>query len=81
VKIFAKYLALLVVLAFFMTPILWTAITAIKPTELISSYPIVWLFKPTLDHFRVIFFEDNIVAPLLVRKYLARGFAFGAVVQ
>src|ERR1700738_1891463 len=32
VKIFAKYLALFLVMSFFMTPILWTAITAIKPT-------------------------------------------------
>jgi multiple sugar transport system permease protein len=70
-KTFAKYLALIAVLAFFMTPIVWTAITAIKPTELISSQPIVWIFKPTLDHFRVIFFEDNILTPLLNSTIIA----------
>jgi len=70
-KTFAKYLALIAVLAFFMTPIVWTAITAIKPTELISSQPIVWIFKPTLDHFRVIFLEDNILTPLLNSTIIA----------
>jgi len=70
-KTFAKYLALIAVLAFFMTPIVWTAITAIKPTELISSQPIVWTFKPTLDHFRVIFLEDNILTPLLNSTIIA----------
>jgi multiple sugar transport system permease protein len=70
-KTFAKYLVLIAVLAFFMTPIVWTAITAIKPTELISSQPIVWIFKPTLDHFRVIFLEDNILTPLLNSTIIA----------
>ena len=64
-KIFAKYFALFLVMSFFMTPILWTAITAIKPTELISANPIVWSFRPTWEHFRLIFAEDNIAAPLL----------------
>jgi multiple sugar transport system permease protein len=80
VKTFAKYLALLLVMAFFMTPILWTAITAIKPTELISAHPIVWLFRPTLDHFRVIFFEDNIVAPLINSTIIATFSTVGVLV-
>ena len=79
-KTFAKYLALLLVMAFFMTPILWTAITAIKPTELISAHPIVWLFRPTLDHFRVIFFEDNIVAPLINSTIIATFSTVGVLV-
>lgn len=70
-KTFAKYLALLLVMAFFMTPILWAAITAIKPTELITASPIVWLFRPTLDHFRVIFFEGNITSPLINSTIIA----------
>jgi multiple sugar transport system permease protein len=79
-KTFAKYLALLLVMAFFMTPILWTAITAIKPAELISAYPIVWLFRPTLDHFRVIFFEDNIVTPLINSTIIATFSTVGVLV-
>jgi multiple sugar transport system permease protein len=70
-KTFAKYLAVLAVMAFFITPIIWTAITAIKPTELISSSPVVWFFRPTLDHFRVIFFEDNILGPLVNSTIIA----------
>jgi len=46
-------------------------ITAVKPTELISANPIVWLFQPTLDHFRVIFFDDNIAAPLINSTIIA----------
>jgi multiple sugar transport system permease protein len=65
VKSFAKYFALFLVMSFFMTPILWTAITAIKPTELISANPIVWSYRPTWEHFRLIFAEDNIATPLL----------------
>jgi multiple sugar transport system permease protein len=80
VKTFAKYLALILVMAFFMTPILWTTITAIKPTELISANPIVWLFRPTLDHFRVIFFEDNIAAPLLNSTIIATFSTIGVLV-
>jgi multiple sugar transport system permease protein len=70
-KTFAKYIALIAVLTFFMTPIVWTAITAVKPTELISSQPIAWFFKPTLEHFRVIFLEDNILTPLLNSTIIA----------
>jgi multiple sugar transport system permease protein len=70
-KIVAKYLALLLVMAFFMTPILWTAITAVKPNQLISANPIVWSFKPTLEHFRVIFAEDNIALPLINSTIIA----------
>jgi multiple sugar transport system permease protein len=80
VKTFGKYLALLGVLAFFMTPILWTAVTAFKPTELISAYPIVWLFRPTLDHFRVIFFENNIVGPLINSTIIATLSTLGVLV-
>ena len=70
-KTVAKYLTLLLVMAFFMTPILWTAITAVKPTELISANPIVWSFRPTLEHFRVIFAEDNIALPLINSTIIA----------
>jgi len=70
-KIVAKYLALFLVMAFFMIPILWTAITAVKPSQLISANPIVWSFEPTLEHFRVIFAEDNIALPLMNSTIIA----------
>jgi multiple sugar transport system permease protein len=79
-KTFAKYLALVAVLAFFMTPIVWTVITALKPTELISSHPIVWIFKPTLDHFRVIFLQNNILNPLLNSTIIAVVSTLGVLV-
>jgi multiple sugar transport system permease protein len=70
-KTAAKYLALLLVMAFFMTPIVWTVITAVKPTELISANPIVWSFSPTLEHFRVIFGQDGIALPLINSTIIA----------
>jgi multiple sugar transport system permease protein len=79
-KTFAKYVALIAVLAFFMTPIVWTAITAIKPTELISSQPIVWIFKPTLDHFRIIFLQNNILSPLLNSTIIAVASTLGVLI-
>src|ERR1700756_1401458 len=79
-KTFAKCLALVAVLAFFMTPIVWTVITALKPTELISSHPIVWIFKPTLDHFRVIFLQNNILNPLLNSTIIAVVSTLGVLV-
>jgi multiple sugar transport system permease protein len=79
-KTFAKCLALVAVLVFFMTPIVWTVITALKPTELISSHPIVWIFKPTLDHFRVIFLQNNILNPLLNSTIIAVVSTLGVLV-
>ncbi|MGE0238539.1 MAG: carbohydrate ABC transporter permease [Parvibaculaceae bacterium] len=60
-----KYLAALTACAFFGFPILWTFITAIKPVDLIPQVPPVWLFEPTLEHFRTIFAEKGLLKSLV----------------
>ncbi len=52
-------LALLVIIAFIMLPILWLALTSIKPREKAYSTDIV--FRPTLDNFRVIFADYTVI--------------------
>jgi multiple sugar transport system permease protein len=59
------YLAVLMTLLFFGFPIFWTVLTSIKPLALIPQNPPVWLFQPTLDHFRVVFTERGLVSSLI----------------
>ena len=52
-------LALLLIIAFIMLPIVWLALTSIKPREKAYSTDIV--FQPTLDNFRVIFADYTVI--------------------
>lgn len=52
-------LALLLIIAFIMLPIIWLALTSIKPREKAYSTDIV--FQPTLDNFRVIFADYTVI--------------------
>ena len=52
-------LALLLIIAFIMLPIIWLALTSIKPREKAYSTEIV--FQPTLDNFRVIFADYTVI--------------------
>lgn len=54
-----EYIALLVVIAFLMLPIVWLAITAFKPQE--KTYTTDVIFTPTIDNFRIIFADENII--------------------
>jgi multiple sugar transport system permease protein len=60
-----QYLAAITAALFFGFPILWTVLTAIKPVDLIPRVPPIWIFQPTLDHFRVIFSEKGLLDSLL----------------
>jgi multiple sugar transport system permease protein len=60
----AKYAVVALVVAFFGFPILWTVLTSIKPLDLIPKSPPVWVFQPTLEHFRTIFFEKDLLHSL-----------------
>src|SRR5262245_54850026 len=60
VKVSAKYLAVGLTCIFFGFPIFWMAFTSIKPLELISRSPPVWLFTPTIEHYRQIFVEKGL---------------------
>ena len=52
-------LALLLIIAFIMLPILWLAITAIKPQE--KAYSTTLVFKPTLENFEIIFSDASVI--------------------
>ncbi len=50
---------LLVVLGFILVPIVWLAITALKPQE--KAYSTTVIFTPTIDNFRIIFAEGSVI--------------------
>ena len=52
-------LALLLIIAFIMLPIVWLAITAIKPQE--KAYTTDLIFRPTIDNFRIIFSNESVL--------------------
>ncbi|MCY3572753.1 MAG: carbohydrate ABC transporter permease [Chloroflexi bacterium] len=51
--------ALLLIIFFIMLPILWLALTSIKPQE--KAYTTDILFTPTLDNFRIIFSDTSVL--------------------
>lgn len=54
-----EMLALLLIIAFIMLPIMWLALTAIKPQE--KAYTTDIVFPPTLDNFRIIFSDESVI--------------------
>lgn len=52
-------LALLLIIAFIALPILWLAITAIKPQE--KAYSTTLAFSPTLENFEIIFSDTSVI--------------------
>jgi len=51
--------ALLLVIAFIALPILWLALTSIKPQE--KAYTTDIVFQPTVDNFRIIFSDETVL--------------------
>ena len=54
-----EMLALLLIIAFIVLPILWLAITAIKPQE--KAYSSTLVFTPTLENFEIIFSDTSVL--------------------
>ena len=52
-------MALLLIIGFIALPIVWLALTAIKPQE--KAYTTDILFQPTIDNFRVIFSNQTVI--------------------
>lgn len=48
-------MAILGVIALWAFPFVWMFLGSLKPTQVIISTDLVWLFKPTLEHYRFIF--------------------------
>jgi len=51
-------LALMLIIFFIMLPIVWLALTAVKPQE--KAYTTDIVFQPTLDNFRIIFSDESV---------------------
>ena len=56
---FLETLALLLIIAFIVLPILWLAITAVKPQE--KAYSTTLYFTPTLENFEIIFSDTSVI--------------------
>jgi len=53
-----EYAALLLIIFFIMLPIVWLALTSIKPQE--KAYSTDIIFRPTVDNFRIIFSDTTV---------------------
>lgn len=67
-----QILTVLVVL-FTAVPLVWMALSSIKPTNDIMSHDPVFLFRPTLEHYRGLFTNGNHVDRYLVNSLVAAG--------
>jgi multiple sugar transport system permease protein len=65
-------LTVLVVL-FSAIPLVWMALSSIKPTNDIMSHEPVFMFTPTLEHYRVLFTGGNHVDRYLINSLVAAG--------
>lgn len=70
--ILIRLLTLFVVL-FAAVPLAWMALSSIKPTNDIMSHIPVFVFKPTLEHYRGLFTGGNHVDRYLVNSLIAAG--------
>jgi len=69
----AFYAALIAVLAPFLFPVVYMALTAIKPGSLTMAYPSVWAFTPSLEHFGKVLAQQQLAAQLLNSLIIALG--------
>lgn len=53
------YAATLLLSVVFLFPFVWLVVSAFKPDEFLKQFPPVWVFPPTLDHFRSLFDVDS----------------------
>ena len=53
----AAYAGALAVTAFFAFPLVWMVMSSLKSDNDIASYPPVWVFTPTFEHYRAFFVD------------------------
>ena len=61
----ALWVAASLLLAVWAFPVLWGLLTSFKTERDVLAYPPVWLFKPTLDHYREVIFGSSSILPNL----------------
>lgn len=69
------YLLLALVLIFFMTPIFWTILLAIRPTATNRTIPPTLIFSPTLKHFSYAFIYPGLFKGYLMNSLIISGVA------
>jgi multiple sugar transport system permease protein len=68
-----SYIVLTILSIIILVPLVAGAITAFKPQGIWVSSPPVWIFKPTLENFKIIFFDREQSADLLHSIIIATG--------
>lgn len=67
------YLLLALILGFFLLPLVWLALTSIKPAREAFSIPPVWISKPILDNYRHVLDNVPVIAYLKNSLTIAAG--------
>ncbi|MBB3527356.1 carbohydrate ABC transporter permease [Rhizobium sp. BK456] len=73
-KVFFAYLVALLATAFFAFPIFWMVTASLKTDEVITAYPPVWIFVPSLENF-VNLVEDLGIVKMFVNSAVIVGLA------
>lgn len=74
------YLAIALLLVFFLLPVVYAVLTAFQPAIITSQAKPHWVFTPTLEAFRSLFEEYSFIGPLLNSIQSSLGSALIAVV-
>lgn len=53
------WFTLVVVMLLMMFPVLWVILTSLKPGRMTFAIPPVWIFRPTLQNYRFLFFDSR----------------------
>jgi multiple sugar transport system permease protein len=67
------YALLIAAMTPFMFPVVYMALTALKPGSLPMAYPSVWIFEPSLEHFRKVLAQQNLAWQLFNSVVIAAG--------
>ena len=67
------YVALLAVMAPFLFPVVYMAVTALKPGTLPMAYPSVWRFEPSFEHFAKVLAQQQLASQLWNSLVIALG--------
>lgn len=67
------WVTLLLVMAVFLFPVFYMAISAFKPGSLAMAYPSVWVFEPSLEHFNKVLGQQHLAVQLWNSLLIALG--------
>lgn len=56
---FGRYLLIIIIIIPVLFPLVWIILASIKTQSQIIHVPPIWIFKPNLDNYKEVFFEQN----------------------